>query len=175
VTAQGARYPGNYRFVLRPYVAGPDALPVVTQPEVAREAPEWAMLSVLAHGQSARGEAIARVVLPSLVGLDDERSRFYLDLMVRSLHDAARTALEELMRSGTYEYTSEFARRFIAQGRQEGESGALLTLLEARGIPVDEPSRQHILTCKDHEQFKRWLVRALSVRSAHELFEPEPQ
>jgi hypothetical protein len=177
---------GHQDFVLRPYVAGPGNLPVVTQEEVACEAPEWAMLSVLAHGQGEQGEAIARAVLPGLVGLDEGRSRFYFDLMVRSLNDAARAALEALMQSGTYEYTSEFARRFIEQGHeqgheqgleqglQRGESGALLTLLEARGIPVDEPSRQRIVACTDRGQLKRWLIKALSVRAIHELFEPEP-
>jgi hypothetical protein len=94
--------------------------------------------------------------------------------MVRSLNDAARAALEALMQSGTYEYTNEFARRFIEQGLQRGESGALLTLLEARGIPVDEPSRQRIVACTDRGQLKRWLIKALSVRAIHELFEPEP-
>jgi hypothetical protein len=169
---------GQRGFVLQPYVAGPGNLPVVMQEEEAREAPEWAMLSVLAHGQGEQGEAMARAVLPGLVGLDGERSRFYFDLLVRSLNDAARAALEALMQSGTYEYTSEFARRFIAQGHkeglQEGESKALLKLLEARGIAVDEESRQRIVACTDLEQLERWLVKALSVRSLHELFEPEP-
>jgi hypothetical protein len=43
-----------------------------------------------------------------------------IDVVMCSLNDAARTALEALMRSGTYEYQSEFARHYVAQGRKEG-------------------------------------------------------
>ncbi|WP_063934786.1 hypothetical protein [Archangium violaceum] len=100
-----------------------------------------------------------------------------------SLNDAARTALEALMSSGTYEYQSEFARRYLAQGReegrqegrqeglQEGEMIALLEVLEARGLQVDEQSRQRIAVCTELKQLKHWLRKAVSVRSVQELFE----
>ena len=38
------------------------------------------------------------------------------------MSDAARTALEALMANGTYEYQSDFARRYVAQGRSEGRA-----------------------------------------------------
>lgn len=96
-----------------------------------------------------------------------------------SLNDAARMALEALMRSGTYEYQSEFARRYLAQGREEGlkeglkegEMSALLEVLEARGLQVDEQSRQRIVACTELEQLKRWLRKSVSVQSVRELFE----
>lgn len=166
---------GHRGFVLSPYVAGPQSIPVITRAEQAREAVELAVLSVMAHGQGAQGAAIAEAILPGLGGIDDERARFYFDLVMCSLNDAARTALEALMRSGTYEYQSEFARRYLAQGReqgrQEGEMSALLEVLEARGFQVDEQSRQRIVACTDPEQLKRWLRRAVSVQSVQELFE----
>jgi flagellar biosynthesis/type III secretory pathway protein FliH len=86
------------------------------------------------------------------------------------------------MRSGTYEYQSEFARRYLAQGReeglqkglQEGEMRALLEVLEARGLLVDEQARQRIVACTELEQLKRWLRKAVSVQSVQELFESTP-
>ncbi|MFE8605267.1 RpnC/YadD family protein [Archangium violaceum] len=108
-----------------------------------------------------------------------------------SLNDAARTALEALMSSGTYEYQSEFARRYFTQGREEGrqegrqeglqtgrqeglhegEVIALLKVLEARGLLMDEQSRQRIAACSDLAQIERWLLKAVSVQSVQELFE----
>ncbi|HYO72764.1 MAG TPA: hypothetical protein VEU33_42480 [Archangium sp.] len=86
------------------------------------------------------------------------------------------------MRSGTYEYQSEFARRYFTQGReegrqegrQEGEMIALLEVLEARGLQVDEQSRQRIEACTELDQLKRWLRKAVSVQSVQELFESTP-
>jgi hypothetical protein len=140
---------------------------------------EVAVLSAMAHGRGEKGAAIAEAVLPGLAGIDDERARFYFDLVMYSLNDVARMALEVLMRSGTYEYQSEFARRYFAQGReegrqegrQEGEMSALLEVLEARGLQVDEQARQRIAACTETEQLKRWLRKAVSVQSVQELFE----
>jgi hypothetical protein len=170
---------GHRGFVLRPYVAGPESIPVITRAEDARAAVEVAVLSAMAHGRGEKGAAIAEAVLPGLAGIDDERARFYFDLVMYSLNDVARMALEVLMRSGTYEYQSEFARRYFAQGReegrqegrQEGEMSALLEVLEARGLQVDEQARQRIAACTETEQLKRWLRKAVSVQSVQELFE----
>ncbi|MFL5354258.1 hypothetical protein [Archangium sp.] len=162
---------GHRGFVLRPHVAGPERIPVITRAEQAREAVELAVLSAMAHGQGESGAAIAEAVLPGLEGIDDERARFYFDLVMCSLNDAARTALEALMRSGTYEYQSEFARHYVAQGRKEGEMSALLAVLEARGLQVDEQARQRIAACTELEQFQRWLRKAVSIQSVQELFE----
>jgi hypothetical protein len=82
------------------------------------------------------------------------------------------------MQSGTYEYQSEFARKYVAQGREEGrhegEQAALFEVLDARGLKVDAGTRQRILACKDLSQLKLWLRKAVSVESAQELFEPGP-
>lgn len=51
--------------------------------------------------------------------LDDDRAGLYVDLVFRSLSEAARRALQD-MNPAKYEYQSDFARRYIAVGRQEG-------------------------------------------------------
>ncbi|HEX5746703.1 MAG TPA: hypothetical protein VFZ09_10680 [Archangium sp.] len=161
---------GHRGFVLKPYLAGPESIPVITRPEQARQAVELMVLSAMAHGQGEQGAAIAETVLPGLAGIDEERARFYFDLVMWSLNDAARTALEALMSSGTYEYQSEFARRYFTQGRQEGKADALLEVLDARGLQVDEQSRQRITACTELAQLERWLRKAVSVQSVQELF-----
>ncbi|WP_281404373.1 hypothetical protein [Pyxidicoccus fallax] len=169
---------GHPGFVLRPLVVGPDAIPVLTDVQEARREPELAVLSAMAHGQGEVGQAIAQAVMGAVVGLEGERVRLYVDLVVSSLNEAARHALEELMRSGTYEYQSEFARRYVAQGRQEGlqegEKVALLEVLDARGLKVDAEARQRIQECTRPAQLKRWLRRAVVVQSVQELFARAP-
>lgn len=64
-------------FVLRPPVLGRAAVPVVTDPSVAANSPELAVMSVMAHGDGEQGAAIAAAVLPAIRDLDDERARFY--------------------------------------------------------------------------------------------------
>jgi hypothetical protein len=169
---------GHPGFVLHPLVVGPHAIPRVTEARVAREDLELAVLSALAHGRGAAGQEVTRAVLEALVGLEGERFSLYFDLVVSSLNDAARSALEALMRSGTYEYQSEFARKYLAQGRQEGrqegEVAALLEVLDARGLQVDAQARQRIASCTDMAQLRLWLRRAVAVQSVQELFEPAP-
>ncbi len=83
------------------------------------------------------------------------------------------------MRSGTYEYQSEFARKYVAQGREEGhlegERRALLTVLEARGLTLEGAARQRVLACTDLSQLERWLSQAVTVQSVQELFKPKPR
>ena len=94
-------------FVLRPPVLGRAAVPVVTDPAEAARRPELAVLSAMAHGAGELGAAIAAAVLPAIRELDDERARFYGDLVYNALNEAARRALEAMMKG--YEYQSDFA------------------------------------------------------------------
>jgi hypothetical protein len=175
---------GHPGFVLQPLVAGPDAIPVLTDEQAARQDPELAVLSAMAHGRAELGQTIAQTVLAAVVGLEAERVRLYVDLALSSLNDVAREALEALMRSGNYEYQSEFARRYVAQGRMEGreeglqeglqrgEVEALLEVLDARGLEVDAAAREQIMACTELSQIKLWLRKAVTARSVQELFDP---
>src|SRR5437764_10684302 len=69
-------------------------------------------------GETEQGETIAAAVLPAIQGLDDDRVRLYYDLVYNSLNEAARRALEAMMKG--YEYQSDFAKKYVAQGRAEG-------------------------------------------------------
>ena len=181
--------PGN---VVTPLVVGPRAVPEVTDPEQAMAAPELAVLSVLAHGQSAAAEAIGKAALAAAARLDDARAALYADLTLGMVHEAAKKALEAMMASGNYEYQSEFARKYFGQGRAEGEARgkalglheglalglqegltkgkaeALLAVLAARGLPVSPELRERVLGCTDIGRLEAWLTRAVSAASAAE-------
>ena len=105
-------------FVLRPPVLHSSAVPVVTDPGEAARRPELGVLSAMAHGENEQGATIAAAVLPAIQGLDDDRARLYCDLVYNSLNEAARRTLEAMMKG--YEYQSDFAKKYVAQGRAEG-------------------------------------------------------
>ncbi|KFE65449.1 hypothetical protein DB31_1565 [Hyalangium minutum] len=173
---------GHPEFTLRPLVMGANSIPVILEEQVARDDPELAVLSAMAHGHEEVGASIVKTVMAAVRGLDTERVRLYVDLAMSSLSAAARVALEDLMKRGNYEYQSEFARKYVAQGREEGreeglyegERTAVFEVLDARGLEVDAEARQRILNCKDPSQLKLWIRKAVVVQSVQELFEPGP-
>jgi hypothetical protein len=113
---------GGNRFA--PFVLGPSGVPFVTDEKAARADPELAVLSAMAHGKDPdvdRSLQIAMAAQLASLGLDDDRSRLYCDLVQNALSEAARRALQN-MDPAKYEYQSEFAKRYVAQGREEGRT-----------------------------------------------------
>jgi hypothetical protein len=107
-----------------PYVLGPSAVPEVRDEALALENPELAVLSAMAHGRDRNVERAVEIALAAQkasVGLDEDRSKIYLDLIISSLGEAARQALKK-MDARTYVYQSDFARQYLAQGRAEGRA-----------------------------------------------------
>jgi hypothetical protein len=145
----------------------------VTDPAEAARRPELAVLSAMAHGEGALGAAIAAAVLPAVRALDDERARFYGDLVLNSLNEAARRALEIVMKG--YEYQSDFAKKYYGQGRDEGRAearaGDVLTVLRVRGVAVPDAARERILAQKDPSLLERWLERAILAPSVADVLD----
>jgi hypothetical protein len=71
-----------------------------------------------------------------------------------------------------YEYQSDFAKKYVAQGRTEGRTEGraegraeeaarnLLSVLRVRGIAVPDAVRERIQAQKDPERLERWLEKA---------------
>lgn len=160
-----------------PLVLGPRGIPRLTEVEQTKLSPELAVLSSLAHGNEPGGLEVVLATLAALVGTSDEKARFYYDLVVSRLNEASRQALEGLMKTGTYEFQSEFARKYVAQGIAEGEARgeargeakALLTILSARGLAVSGEQRDHILGCQDLATLEQWLKKAINAASVEEV------
>jgi len=88
------------------------------------------------------------------------------------------------MASGRYEYQSEFAKKYIAQGREKGleeglekgrEEGmvlakaeVLLKILAGRGLVPSQAQRAHVLACTDRAVLDRWIDRAFQATSVEE-------
>jgi hypothetical protein len=150
-------------FVLYPPVLRRTNVPVVTDIEDAVRRPELGVLSAMSHGESGQGATIAAAVLPAIRELDNDRAKFYYDLVYNSLNEAARRAMEAIMKG--YQYQSDFAKKYVAEGLAEGETReaarSLLAVLRARGIAVPDVVRQRIVDQKDPERLRRWLDRAV--------------
>jgi hypothetical protein len=149
-------------------VLGPAAVPVVTDPVEAARRPELAVLSALAHGEGERGAAIAAAVLPAVAALGDDRARFYGDLVLNSLNTAARRALEAMMKG--YEYQSDFAKKYVAEGRQEGERALLLRQLRSRfgELPAAAVAR---VENAEVALLERWGERVLSGKTLADVLD----
>ncbi|MGH3943377.1 MAG: hypothetical protein ACRDTG_33095 [Pseudonocardiaceae bacterium] len=138
--------------------------------EDAVRAPELAVLSAMAHGGRPDGLGVLDALLGALEAVDEQRATLYSDVVLAVLPVAARRYLEALMTSRTHGYQSEFVRRYVFQGRAEGEAKAVLTVLHARGIDVPEDARTRIIECSDLEQLDAWVRRAVTARSVDDLF-----
>lgn len=84
-----------------------------------------------------------------------------------------------------YEYQSDFARRYVAEGRSEGLTQGLtqglaqgrtqeaarnlLAVLRVRGIAVPDAVRERILTQTEPERLERWLEKAVVASSICEV------
>ena len=134
--AKAVEIGGLHRFA--PYVLGPSGEPQIVDENAARANPELAVLSAMAHGRDSNVERSARIAMAAqlaIEALDADRSKLYFDLILSSLGEAARNTLKT-MDARTYEYQSDFARHYVAQGEVKGRAALILRQLSLRfGTP----------------------------------------
>jgi hypothetical protein len=170
---------GGPGWSLQPLVLGPDLVPVIVEPAQAAARPELAVLSAMAHGKRLPPEQAARVAATALQAAarqDDGPGMLYYDLVVDSLSAAARKAFDA-MDLKNYEFKTEFARKYLAEGKQqgraegkaEGRAEALLHFLAARAVEVPDAIRERILACSDPRVLDRWIARAAMAATAAEV------
>lgn len=178
------------RSVFGALVLGPEQIPRITDPEQAKAACELAVLGALAHARGEVEEAIetATAALDAVRGLEDERALFYADLVWAALSAAARGALQALMRSGKYEYQSEFARKYFgagkaegraegmaegeakgrAEGKAEGKAELLAKLMRLKFGPLPARVRERLRRASP-EELDRWAERILTAASIDDV------
>ena len=112
----------------------------------------------------ADGHKVLAAFASSLATVDEDRATLYSDIVCAVLPEAAREFLEGLLATRTYEYQSDFVRRYVfqgrAEGRAEGEVTALFAVLAARRIDVPDEVRARITACTDTEALTAWIARA---------------
>ncbi|MFG1878123.1 hypothetical protein ACGFIV_25045 [Sphaerisporangium sp. NPDC049003] len=157
---------GHPGWRLAPMVVGPGAVPVVTDPAEAVDAPELAVLSAVAHGGGIEAQPVLEALLAALAVVDVQRARLYADFVLMALPEVARKHMEVLMAVGTYEYQSDFAKKYVAEGKAE----AIFIILSGRGIPISAETRSRIVACTDPTQLDAWIQRAATAVAIEDLF-----
>jgi hypothetical protein len=156
--------------MFRVRVIGPDGIPQVTDHEQARREPQLAVLSSVAHGNGEVDVAVsvARAAVDAISPLPEEQRLLYSLLIERSLSEGARKVLA--MDAHIEKFLSEaHHQRSFDRGKAEGETKALLMILQHRGLAVSDDQRRLILACTDVATLDRWLGRALAASSVSEL------
>jgi hypothetical protein len=156
----------------RPLVLGPSGVPTITQADRAAADPELAVLSAMAHGGSKdvdRAVQIAIAAMTASQALDEARSVLYFDLVYSSLSEAARASLQA-MDPAKYEFQSEFARRYLAQGRVEGRAETLLKLLTMKFGALDDTRAKRVRSAS-LDELELWTERVLIASSLEEIFQ----
>jgi len=85
----------------------------------------------------------------------------FMDQDLVTISPAAQALLDELEAIGR------------AKGEAEGERGALLTVLEARGFAVDNATRERVAQCSDTQTLKRWIARAVTSETLEKVLGDE--
>lgn len=92
---------------------------------------------------------------------------------VEAMYDRAvahRLTLRNLLQRQGYEGLEAVRDEGREQGREQGRAQALLEVLRARGLWVDDGAESRILAERDPQVMGRWLARAIAVERVDELF-----
>lgn len=161
---------GLQRGNVTPLVLGPAVVPEITDPAAAEQEIELSVLSAAAHGNGPGGAAIVQAALVALGRIDREHALAYFQIVYKVLREPMRRALEALSmnrQSEGKETLLPWMEDFIARGRAE----AVLTVLQARGVPVSDAARERIQAEKDHSRLERWLKKAVVATSIVEVLD----
>jgi hypothetical protein len=170
---------------LVPLVVGPGGVPVITDPERAKQDPELAVLSVMAHGRGDVETAvqIALSAATAAAPLDEDTRMLYFDLIEAALSEAARKAFEMLPQN--YEFQGPTYKKAKLEGQREGRlegqregrlegqavmAASLLDVLDARGLSISDEVRHRVQGSTDLEQLRHWIRRAAVITTVDELF-----
>ncbi|NUT31396.1 MAG: hypothetical protein HOV84_36670 [Streptomyces sp.] len=159
--------------VTRPFVLGPHTVPEITDEATAAQQPGLAVLSAIVHSESKKGPAILTTVAHGWQSFSNEKLVELCETMERGLEntqarDVWRKVLMTLMAENPERLTLfEELRR---EAELKDRAVMILRVLEKRGIPVPEDTRERIKSCTDLDTLTLWFDRSLTATTAEELF-----
>lgn len=164
---------------LRPLVAGPHNMPVLTDPAEVRKDLALATLSAITHVSHPDIGAILRAVTTVLRDTPHPIADPIVELIAQGLgkHPAAEM-WRNLVAVGLSFYKSFISEEIRDEGREEGRAEGearraaedVLEVLDVRGIDVPAAVRERIVSCGDPETLRRWHRRAVIAPSAEQIF-----
>jgi hypothetical protein len=157
-----------------PAVVGPSNTPAVIARRETEENVELSVLSAVEHGQStdiALATRIACAAMLASADLDADRSSLYIDLILISLSENVRREVLQAMNSLGFEYQSDFARHYVAQGKTEGRMEIVLKQLTLRFGPLTDAVQTRVRIAPD-AQLDAVAERVLSAQTLQEALGP---
>ena len=121
----------------------------------------------------AQGRAELAVVAAWAVhDQEGRRARAVVRAAVGAIQAALAQELEDLFMTPLPIPDSPVYTRIVERFEARGEARTLLRMLEKRGIAVDDAARARITGCTDIPQLDRWVDRAMTATSLHEVLSP---
>lgn len=146
---------------LRPFFLTPNELPIIDDPARAREHPALAVLALLAHAHDPGIPAVFPALAAAVQAAESSRVVAYYDIVAAGLPPHLSKDWRAFMTTTVkHRFLSEHLRTLEAEAIAKGEATAVLTVLEARGIPASAGLRERILATTDTDLLDTWLRRA---------------
>jgi hypothetical protein len=175
---------------LRPLVAGPHNMPVITDPAEVRKDLAVATLSAITHGKNPDIGAILKAMTTVLQDTPDSVKNPVIEFISQGLGKLPAAALWRKLvavdlsfyKSPLFEEVRDEAQakgraKGLAEGRvkglAEGRAQDILFILERRGLDIPDEARERIAACDDLDVLRQWLDRALTASSTDAVFVDE--
>ncbi|MFD9936121.1 hypothetical protein ACFWZ6_23670 [Streptomyces massasporeus] len=163
--------------ITHPFVLGPDNVPEITDESVVARHPALATFSAIVHSESANAAAILELLAHGMRSFDRATAKYWCEWLEVGLENTpVRETWRELEKMVATYFPGRgtlFEETYLegkAEGIAEGKAGAILRVLEKRGIPVPEAVRDRITTCTDLDTLTLWFDRSLTATTAEDLF-----
>ncbi|MGW7648196.1 hypothetical protein [Streptomyces bobili] len=160
---------------VRPFVLGPDNVPVIAKASEAERDVPLAVLSAMTHGRGRQAPAILESLAAALRTIDRDSAAVFVQFVDSCLADTqARKMWRDMMTAIQYFWRHPLAEEVREEGREEGRAEALaetiLRILRVRDIDVPDDVRARVEACRDLDQLVRWSERAVRADRAADLF-----
>ncbi|MFF8591429.1 hypothetical protein ACF061_08240 [Streptomyces sp. NPDC015220] len=188
VTAEWATRPEPIEFfswpslTVRPIVAGPHNMPVITDPDEARTDLALTALAAITHAADPAIGAILKALSTALRDVPEDVADPIIEFTAQGLGNRpARNIWRNLVAVDLSFYKSYISEEIRdegreqgrAQGRVQGRAEDILLVLEQRGIDISEEVRSRVTGCGDPEVLRTWLLRAVTAATIDEVFDSE--
>ncbi|MFJ4619110.1 hypothetical protein [Streptomyces sp. NPDC088812] len=156
---------------LRPVVAGPHNMPVITDPDEARADLALATLSAITHAGDPDIGAILKALSTALRDMPEDIADPIVELTAQGLGNRpAKNLWRNLVAVDLSFYKSYLSEEIRDEGRTEGRADALLLILEQRGLHIPDDARRRITECHDTDTLHTWLSRAITAPTIDDVF-----
>ncbi|WP_405615494.1 hypothetical protein [Streptomyces sp. NBC_00076] len=159
--------------VLRPLVAGPHNLPVITDPDEARADLALTALSAIAHAKEPAVDGILKALTAALRDAPQAVADPIVEFTAQGIGNNRRAAelWRNLVAVDLSFYKSWLSEEIRDEGRAQGRAEDILRILDRRGLDVSDADRERITSCGDLDTLGRWLDRAITTPSTEEIFD----